>query len=492
MDIIRDKFKETILAILPVMLTVGGIHFFISPLPTTLLIRFFISGLLIVLGLTFFLFGVDICISPLSAVAGSSIAKRNKLSLVIILSFLLGFVISIAEPDLLVLAGQVSLVTAKGISVTTLLLTVSAGMALLLAIGFMRVVYSIPLVRVLRVAYLVIAVLAFLITPDFLAIAFDASGATTGIIAVPFMLAFASGVSQLKKSNQDAENDAFGLVAIASSGAIISVLLLALLRPLNLEENALNFDLNVRDSLFEVFASELPHTLKHALLAIAPILLIFILLQLSLMKMKKSQFMKRTKGFLHASLGLICFLWGVNAGFIDLGKQLGFQIVQKGSLPLLLGIAFVFGWVSVLAEPAVHILAEQIQEVTGGSIRKAAVFLPLTSGVGAAVLLSVLRIQVPNIQLWHYLLPGYALALLLTYFVPPLFVGIAFDAGGVATGPMTATFILAFTTGVASSTPTANVLVDGFGMIALVALAPILTLQCLGLLYQFKRKQSYE
>ncbi len=492
MDIIRDKFKETILAILPIVIVVIGINFFISPLPNSVLSRFLISAVLIVFGLTLFLFGVEICITPLSAIAGSTIAKRNKLSLVIGLSFLLGFVISIAEPDLLVLASQVSLVSAKAISVPTLLITVSAGMALLIAIGFIRVIYSIPLVIVLRLVYVIIGLLALVITPDFLAIAFDASGATTGIIAVPFMLAFASGISHMKQNSQEAENDAFGLVAVASAGAIIAVLLLAVFSSLNLEETALSFELNIRAGILSVFGAELVHTLHHALLAIAPILLIFVLLQFSLMKMSRSQFVKRIKGLLHATIGLICFFMGVNAGFIDLGKQLGYQIVQEGSLSLLLGIAFIFGLVSVLAEPAVHILAEQIQEVTGGSIPKIAVFLPLTTGVGMAVLLSVLRIQIPQIQLWHYLLPGYVIALLLTWFVPPLFVGIAFDAGGVATGPMTATFILAFTTGVASRTETANVLIDGFGMIALVALAPILTLQFVGLLYQFKRKNLYE
>ena len=490
MDIIRDKLKETILAILPIVLVVVAINFLISPLPNDVIIRFLLSALLIVLGLTLFLFGVEICITPLSAIAGSTIAKRGKLSLVICLSFLLGFVISIAEPDLLVLAGQVSLVTVKKISVPALLITVSAGMASLIAIGFVRIIYSIRLVVVLRCVYLIIGVLALFITPDFLAIAFDSSGATTGIIAVPFMLAFAGGISQMKQNSREAENDAFGLVAVASAGAIIAVLLLAVVSSLNLEENALNFELNMQDGILSVFVGELIHTLQHALLAIAPILLIFILLQFSLMKMRKSQFVKRIKGLMHATIGLVFFLWGVNAGFIDLGKQLGLQIFEQGNFVLLLIIAFVFGLVSVLAEPAVHILAEQIQEVTGGSIPKFAVFLPLTTGVGAAVMLSVLRIQIPAIQLWHYLLPGYALALLLTWFVPPLFVGIAFDAGGVATGPMTATFILAFTTGVASSTPTANVLTDGFGMIALVALAPILTLQLVGLLYRLKRKAS--
>ena len=490
MDSIREKLKETALAIMPILLLVVCIHFLWMPMPSDLLLRFVIGGVFILVGLTFFLFGVEICITPLSAAAGTAIASRNKVSLVVVLSLLMGFFISIAEPDLLVLAGQIASVTQGSIQALHLLLAVAGGMAVLIMLGFLRTLFNVKLAHLLRPAYLLIGVLALLVKPDFLAIAFDSSGATTGILAVPFMLSFSAGIAQQRRNSRHAEDDAFGLVALASSGAIIAVLLLGIWRPLPQATAEMAFDMNLHPGVLSVFAQEFWHTFQHAVLALAPLVVIFLGLQWTLMKKPKRQFARHMKGLGYAFIGLVIFLWGVNAGFIDLGKELGQRMAERQSGLTLLLVAFIFGLATVLAEPAVHVLATQIKEVTGGAIPARAVFCSLSLGVGLALALSVLRIVVPSIQLWHYLLPGYLLALLLSFFVEPLFVGVAFDGGGVATGPMTATFILAFTSGIAAATPGASVLIDGFGMIAMVALAPILTLQVLGLIYTQRKKRQ--
>lgn len=486
MNVIASKLREVSLSVLPITFLVLVLHFTIAPLGTPLLIRFLLGAVLLIIGLVSFLIGVDIGITPLGGLIGSSLAKVNKVWIILTAGLVLGFFISIAEPDLIVLANQVQAVTGGLVSSWSLLIAVSSGLAIMVSLGFLRIIYNIPLKRILLFLYLLIFGMAFLTSREFLAIAFDASGATTGIMAVPFILALSMGTSKLKKDNLASENDSFGLVAIASTGAILAVLVLGVFSRTGQFTASLEEHLTHSDDILAPFLETLPGYLVESFLGILPLVVILLLLQFFVLRLKLRDLRRLLTGFGFVYVGLILFLSGVHGGFMEVGTRIGHHLSENYGHPVLIAIGFVLGVVAILAEPAVHVLTHQIEDVTSGSVKRGAVLLPLTIGVGLAVALSVVRILVPSIQLWHYLLPGYAISLILMFFIPRLFVGIAFDAGGVATGPLTATFILAFVQGIAHSFEGADVMADGFGMIAMVAMIPILTLEILGLIYRIK------
>ncbi|NLN83808.1 MAG: DUF1538 domain-containing protein [Firmicutes bacterium] len=484
MNIITSKLRDVVISVSPITAIVLLIHFFIVPIETVLLSKFLIGALLVVAGLVVFLLGVDLGITPLGSLTGVNLAKSNKLWLVIIAGLILGFFISIAEPGLMVLASQVDLVTSGQFSSISLLVIVSVGMAILIASGFLRIFFDVPLYKMIFVIYMIIFGLAIFSDPVFLAIAFDASGATTGIMAVPFILALSTGISKLKKDSEASENDSFGLVALASSGAILGVLVAGLFNRGSEFIGSLETDHVFGTSVLEGYLKVLPGAFKDTVLAIVPLLIILLVLQRISFKLNQRDMRSMVTGFIFAFIGLFLFLLGVNAGFMDVATLVGMRLAQQGNNILLVVVSFFIGVVTIIAEPAVYVLTQQIEEVTSGSVKKGIILLFLAIGVGIAVAISVIRILVPSIQLWHYLVPGYIVGLGLMFMVPKLFVGIAFDAGGVATGPVTATFVLAFIQGVAGAFDGANLMVDGFGMIAMVAMWPIITLQTLGFLFR--------
>lgn len=490
MNVIVLKFKEVLFSVLPITVLVLILNFTISPIDITLIIRFLIGSLFVVLGLTIFLLGVDIGITPLGDLTGSSLAKSNKLWIVLIGGLILGFFISIAEPGLMVLANQVDLVTSGQIPGISILVIVSIGLAILLALGFLRIFYNVSLYKVLIILYLIIFGLSISTSREFLAISFDASGSTTGILAVPFILSLSVGISKLKKDSKASEKDSFGLVAIASTGAIISVMILDIFSKTNKFCVALGSSISNSDSIIRSFIEIMPDNLKESFMAILPLLVILLVLQKISFQLRKRELRKLLTGFGFAFVGLFVFLLGVNAGFMDVGTSIGNNLVLLNNKVYIITIGFILGVVTILAEPAVYILTHQIEDVTSGYVKRKVVLVPLAIGVGLAVALSVIRVLVSEIQLWHYLLPGYLICILLMFFIPKLFVGIAFDAGGVATGPMTATFILAFMQGAANAFEGADLMVDGFGMIAMVAMTPIITLEALGLVFAIKSKRK--
>jgi len=484
-----QKLKEVTFAVLPIMAIVVLLHFAVYQLETDYFLRFIIGSVLIILGLSIFLYGVDIGITPIGSLVGKALAKSNKLIIVAAGALLLGFIISLAEPDLHILAGQIDAVTSGVISSLTILLIVSVGIAVMLAFGLIRIVYHVPLYLLLFVLYLIVLVLSLFAPPELLAISFDASGATTGALTVPFILAMALGVSTLKKDSKGAEKDSFGLVAIASTGAIIAVLIMSVSSGAGNLTGSLQVDTAAYHTLMGPFFKRIPEVSLEIAAALAPLVIIFFAGRKLLLKRKDRVMRRIVFGLIYAFLGLVLFLVGVNAGFMDVGLIMGYHMASMNlSLPAVI-VGFVLGAVTILAEPAVHVLTRQIEDVTSGSVKRRLVLLALSIGVGAAVALSMLRIFIPEIQLWHYLLPGYIIALALALLGPKLFVGIAFDSGGVASGPMTATFILAFAQGAAGAGG-ADMLVDGFGIIALVALTPLITIQVLGLIYSRKLKKG--
>lgn len=490
MNLLAMKFKEVLYAVLPITIIVLILHFSLTPLEPFLLFRFIIGAFLIIIGLSIFLLGVDIGITPIGQSMGAALAKSNKIWIIGIAGLLLGFFISIAEPDLHILAGQVDGVTSGLISKSSIVIVVSIGIGLLIATGLFRIVFNIPLYKMLSVIYLLIFVLAIFTSPEFLAISFDASGATTGALTVPFILALALGVSALKKDSKASEKDSFGLVAIASTGAIITVMIMNIFSGTDKMTGSLATNGDGSASIIAPFLHAFPKISLEIIVALLPILLVFLVFQKISFKMSKRAVHKILKGVVFTFLGLVLFLVGVNAGFMEVGTAVGYSIASLDNKAYVIIVAFVLGIVTVMAEPAVHVLTHQIEDVTSGYVKRKAVMAALSLGIGLAVALSVLRVLIPGLQLWHYLLPGYVIAIALTYFAPKLFVGIAFDSGGVSSGPMTATFILAFIQGTAEAVEGADVLVDGFGMIAMVALTPLIALQILGLLFKLKSKKG--
>lgn len=486
MNILSSKFREVFFAVLPITLIVVILNLTLVPIPANLMWQFIIGFILVIIGLTLFLVGVDLGITPLGVLLGPIITRWNKLWLVLIAAFVLGFIISFAEPDLIILGNQIEFITSGGIASITIISVVSLGIAVLMMLGFLRIIYNIPLFIILNILYGIILLLALFTQPEFLAIAFDTSGATTGALAVPFILSLSLGLTSIKKDRKASEKDSFGLVSIVSAGAVMSVLILNLVIKKQEYSEILKEESHESLSVAMAFINNIPDGLKDSFFAFLPLLVIFILLIIFSKELNKSEIKRITFGFIYSMLGLGIFFVGIHTGFMDVGSIIGAFLVSRNSYGLLIVIGFLLGVFTIIAEPAVHVLTQQIEDVTAGFVKKKSVLIALSIGVGFAIGLSVLRIVVSEIQLWHYLLPGYIIALGLTFIVPKLFIGIAFDAGGVATGPITATFILSFINGAAHEHSTASILIDGFGMIAMVALMPIITLQILGLLYRIK------
>ena len=489
MNILLEKFKEVLFSVAPISVLVIIMNFTLTPMPLVSFMRFLLGAVFVVLGLSVFLLGVDIGISPLGNHIGSALSKTNKIQKIILGGLVLGFFISIAEPDLQILAGQVASVTGEQFYRMAILIVVSVGIAVMLVIGLSRIVYNFSLKKLLAILYGIIFILSFFVTPEFLAIGFDASGATTGALTVPFILALAVGVSTLKKNSERSESDSFGLVAITSTGAIIGVLLMNIFSRSGGLTGGVENHLHDNATFLSPFLDLLPTMAFESFLAILPLAAIYVFFQIKMFKFGKRQFKRILKGLSYTFVGLIIFLTGVNAGFMDAGNMVGAKIAEYHYAYVLV-VGFILGFVTILAEPAVYVLTKQIETVTSGYVKRSLVLMSLSIGVGIAVLLSVIRIIVPSIELWHFLLPGYIISIGLMAFVPNLFVGIAFDSGGVASGPMTATFILAFVQGVASTVAGADVLKDAFGMIALVAMMPLIALQLLGLIFEMKKKKK--
>ena len=490
LSVLVYKLKEVLSSVLPITLIVLILNFTLIPIDTFLLVRFVIGGVLIILGLSIFLFGVDLGITPIGNVMGSTIAKKNRLLIVVVAGLMLGFIISIAEPDLHILAGQVDFVTAGMVAKENIVIVVSVGIAAMLSLGLVRIVHNIPLYRILTVLYAIILILAMFTSPEFLAISFDASGATTGAMTVPFILALAIGISIMKKDSKASEKDSFGLVAIASTGPIISVMIMSIIAKTETITAKLEYNKPTSTSIIEPFIQQITTRAFEVFIALLPILIIFLIFQRISFKLTKKAIRRIFIGIVFTFIGLVMFLIGVNAGFMDVGGLIGYSIASLDNKAYLVIIGFVLGFVTILAEPAVYVLTHQIEDVTSGYVKRKVVLLALAIGVGFAVGLSMIRIIVPGIHLWHYLLPGYLIALTMSYIVPKLFVGIAFDSGGVASGPMTATFILAFAHGAADAVEGASIVADGFGMIAMVALTPLIALQILGFIYKIKSQKG--
>ena len=441
------------------MVLVFILNFFVG-IESSLLINFLLGSFGVILGLSIFLSGVDLSISKIGTMMGDFLGRFDKIIKVVLFGIFIGFVISMAEPDLLILANQVSY--AVGLSSWTIVAIISLGVGILISIGLYRIFKEISISKLMWIVYVIIFGLMIISNETGHAIAFDASGATTGAMTTPFIIALGLGVANLK--GDYSEDNSFGLVGIASAGPILAGLLMSL----SVGDGAIAIE-------SAAHTSALVSGFKNASFAIVPIALVFFVMNFKYFKLSKEELTEILFGLFYTYIGLIIFLTSVEAGFMELARLLGEGLRDSKFLPL---IGFIMGLVVVLAEPAVAVLAEQVEDVTGGSIPRKSILRALSIGVASAVMFAIMRINTDNFALWMVIVPGFLISLLISLKVPQIFAGIAFDSGGVASGPMTATFILAFCQGVAGN------IADGFGVISFVAMMPVLTIMVLGYLYK--------
>lgn len=506
---IFQKLKETLTSVLPIMGIVLALGLTVAPLGKITILRFLIGGVLLILGLTIFTWGVDIGILPFGEKCGAALTSKKNLFILLSSAFVIGFMVTIAEPDVQVLADQIKNV-ASDINKWGLVVMIAIGVGLFVTIGLLRTILNWKLKWVLIIFYIILFVLAFLSPDNYQGVAFDAGGATTGPMTVPFIMALGMGVSAVRSTKKtDSNSDSsFGLTGIASIGPIAAVCCYGLLSSLksnngavvaeaidvNLESNILLEDLSQKFYGLGIFAEQFPSILKEVSLALLPLIAMFVVFQLFLLKMPRGQVSRIVIGFVYSFIGLVLFLSGVNGGFLSAGETLGSILGTKASTLgigwkiFLVVIGLIFGAVVVSAEPAVWVLTEQVELASAGNIRRKVLLVALSAGVAISIGLSMLRIMF-RFSLWYILVPGYVLALVLTFFCPPLFTGIAFDSGGVASGPMTSTFILSFALGTSIACG-GNSVKDAFGVIALVAMTPLIAIQILGIIYKIKTKKK--
>ena len=472
-----EKIKEALLSALPIT----AIVYVLSLTPWfnfsgAELITFTVGAVLLIVGLGLFSLGADMAMTPMGSHVGAGLSKQRKLMLLLIVCFVLGMLITIAEPDLQVLAKQVGAV----MNGTVLVYAVGIGVGAFLVIAVLKIVFRRSLASILMLFYMLMFALALMLVVNgngaLLPMSFDSGGVTTGPITVPFIMALGVGISSVLGDRHSQENS-FGLVSLCSVGPILAVLVLGIF-----SSNEMVYsvpDYGVSNEIADAFLHTAGHTCKEVATALGMIVVFFLICQVIFLKLPRKRMLKIGMGVVFTYIGLVLFLTGVNVGFMPIGYKLGYELAQldKG---LLVVLGLIMGVLVVLAEPAIHVLNQQVEEVTGGYVSKKSMLLGLCVGVGASIALSMIRI-IFDFSIVYYVIPGYFLSLALSLFVPPVYTAIAFDSGGVASGPMTSGFILPFATGVCVCLQgEAAVLRDAFGVVAVVAMTPLITIQLLG------------
>ena len=471
------KFMESMISVLPVTLIVLLLNFTpILSLSTTETVVFLCSAAALIIGMALFNLGADIAMTPMGEQIGSSLSKSGRFKLLLLICFVMGVFITIAEPDLSVLASQVKDV----IDATALTAAIGVGVGLFLVLSVIKIVFRVSLSQMLTFFYLLLFALVALgltVSPKsftrFMPLAFDSGGVTTGPITVPFIMALGIGVSVTLGDKKDRESS-FGFIALCSIGPILAVMLLGIFAKGSLDYSLPNYEMNVS----ELFPT-LGHTLINVFKALAPIVAFFFILQALFMRSTRRKNLQIIIGIFYTFFGLVIFLTSVEVGFMPVGFKMGVQIADQENW-LMIFFAFLLGFTVVLAEPAIHVLNKQVESVTGGAIKKRSMLIALSCGVGVSIALSVVRVLF-GFSVLYYLIPGYFISLGLSFFVPKIYTAIAFDSGGVASGPLTSTFILPFIVGVCFATSgVSHVLTEAFGLVAMVAMTPLISIQSLG------------
>ena len=488
-----EKLKETAISVLPVMVIVILLGSTVAHLPFFMLARFFIGGLFLILGLTIFLAGVDLGIQPMGERIGAELTKKRNLGLLLLCAFLIGFLITVAEPDIQVFGSQVKSVFSL-VNKNVFVFVIAGGVGIFLLLGLLRCVLDFSIKISLSVLYILIFFLVLFVPEGFIGVGFDSGGATTGPMTVPFILALGLGVSSVRQGDKES----FGLTGITSVGPVLAVLVYSFFVSQatgSASDSGVAAATSVleNEGLMYSFTSIMPHILKDAVFSVLPVVFLFGVFQAFLLHMTKRQVIRIVIGIIYSFAGLWLFLVGVNGGFTETGRQLGYVLGKKafdfggGWLALLIITGLIIGAIVVCAEPAVWVLTEQVESVSGGTIKRRLLLVFLSTGAAVAIGLAMVR-AVYGFSLKWILIPGYALSLILMIFSPSLFTGIAFDSGGVASGPITSTFVLSFALGAAGCSGSGSN--DIFGVIALVAMTPLIAIQVLGIIYSFKKKRE--
>ncbi len=479
-SLLLEKIKESLSSVLPITAIVLALSVTIVPLTPGVLVLFLFGAFLLIVGVGMFTLGVDMSMTPMGSAIGVTMSRARHMAAPLTVAFVLGMLITVAEPDLTVLAQQVPAIPNQ-----VLIFTVAAGVGVFLVVALLRVMLKIPLSLLLVGCYLVAFIVAIVFTPnDFIPVSFDSGGVTTGPITVPFIMALGVGLASVR-NDKNATSDSFGLVALCSIGPILSVLILGVCYApdsASYTPPALADVATTRDAARE-FVSAIPHYAKEVAAAMIPICAVFLLFQLLTRRFKRTQLLRIVSGVVYTYLGLVMFLTGVNVGFMGAGELIGATIAGSGAPFLLIPVGMLMGYFIVAAEPAVHVLVKQVEEVSMGSISQSAMRQGMSIGVAVSIGIAMLT----GISILWFLIPGYAISLVLTFFVPQLFTGVAFDAGGVASGPMTATFLLPFAMGACEKWG-GNLMTDAFGLVALVAMTPLVAIQLLGLAGRVRKR----
>ena len=457
-QILSEKWKEALQAVLPIITIVLALSFTIAPLSPSVLLCFLMGAVLILVGMMFFTTGAETAMTPMGERIGTAMTKTKKLGVVITLSFLLGFIITVSEPDLQVLASQV-----PSVPNLILILSVACGVGVFLVVSLLRMLFSIALPPLLVGCYAVVFLLAFFVPPEFLAVAFDSGGVTTGPMTVPFIMALGVGISAIR-SDRHAADDSFGLVALSSIGPILAVMILGIIYNPNESTYTPPILPEMQDSseLFELFRTGIPTYLIEIAVSLLPIILFFLAAQFLVLRLSKRKLFQIGMGLVYTYIGLVLFLTGANVGFMPAGHYLGQQLASYKYSAVVIPVAMVMGYFIVRAEPAVYVLNRQVEEITDGAISAKAMGIGLSVGVS-----------------------------IISFFVPKIYTAIAFDSGGVASGPMTAAFLLPLAQGACTAVG-GNMVTDAFGVVAMVAMTPLITIQVMGLAAKLMQRRKTE
>lgn len=457
---------------------------FLVPMELGSMVMFLVGAIMLVVGMGFFQLGAEMSMTPLGEGIGVQISKSKSVSAILFIGFVMGVIITISEPDLQVLAEQVPAVPNQ-----VLILTVAVGVGIFLALAILRIKMQISLSKLLIILYCLLIVISFVVPKDFVAVAFDSGGVTTGPMTVPFIMAMGVGLASVR-SDKNAASDSFGLVALSSIGPILAVLILGCFyKPTEAVYSMTDVAtvVTTQDVVREFFRG-LPVYAEEVLVSLLPIVAVFIIFQLMCHRFQRRQIKKILVGLVYTYIGLVLFLCGVNVGFAPVGAFLGKELASMSCKWLLVPIGMLIGYYIVKAEPAIQVLNHQVENVTDGAISVHAMNRCMSIGVAVSVGLAMLRV-LTGIPIQWIIIPGYVVALLLSLVVPRIFVGIAFDSGGVASGPMTTTFLLPLSIGACQAVG-GNLMTDAFGVVALVALTPLIAIQIMGLTYKLKSQSS--
>lgn len=477
---LKEKIRESLSAVLPITGIVLMLSIFVIPMELGSVVMFLTGALMLIVGMGFFQLGAEMAMTPLGEGVGVQISKMKKLLTVLLTGFLMGVIITVSEPDLQVLAGQV-----PSVPNMVLIMTVAVGVGLFLALAIVRIRYKISLSMLLIVCYLALILVSAFVPKEFLAVAFDSGGVTTGPMTVPFIMAMGVGLASVR-SDKNAANDSFGLVALSSVGPILAVLILGcFFKPTEAAYTLTDVATVVTtQDVARVFAQGLPLYAREVLLSLVPILWVFLISQWLTHRYHGLQIKRIIVGFGYTYIGLVLFLCGANVGFAPVGAYLGKELAGLSLRWILVPIGALIGYYIVKAEPAIQVLNHQVEAVTNGAISVKMMNRCMQIGVAASVGLAMLRV-LTGISIQWFVIPGYIIALVLSRMVPDIFIGIAFDSGGVASGPMTSTFLLPLSIGVCEALG-GNLMTDAFGVVALVALTPLIAIQLMGLVYKLK------